>query len=94
MRGKPKGLPKSGGRQKGALNKITQTAKDTIVEVAERLGGTSRFTAWAKEDKENEKIFWSSIYPRILPLQSNQDASNGLHGMMFCHPDTPREANE
>lgn len=24
---------------------------------------------WAKEDPKNEHAFWSSIYPKLLPLQ-------------------------
>jgi hypothetical protein len=24
---------------------------------------------WAKEDPVNERAFWASIYPRLLPLQ-------------------------
>lgn len=24
--------------------------------------------AWAKEDEANERIFWGSIYPKMLPL--------------------------
>lgn len=24
---------------------------------------------WAKEDASNEKAFWTSIYPKLLPLQ-------------------------
>jgi hypothetical protein len=27
-----------------------------------------RMVAWAKEDPVNERIFWSSIFPRIVPL--------------------------
>ena len=26
-------------------------------------------TDWAKESPENEKVFWGTIYPKLLPLQ-------------------------
>lgn len=29
---------------------------------------------WVKEDEANEKAFWTTIYPKLLPLQvANQD---------------------
>ena len=60
---------KTGGRTKGTPNKKTIIAKDMIAEVAARLGGTDRMVAWAQEDPDNEKAFWVSIYPKMLPLQ-------------------------
>jgi hypothetical protein len=57
------------GKPKGALNKNTQAAKDAIAAAAEKLGGADRLVAWAQEDPANERAFWSSIYPKLLPLQ-------------------------
>lgn len=57
------------GRPKGALNKNTLIAKDAIAAAAEKLGGVNRLVAWAKEDDQNERVFWGSIYPKLLPLQ-------------------------
>jgi len=59
------------GRPKGSQNKTTKAAKDAIADAAERLGGTNRIVAWAKEAPENERAFWSTIYPKLLPLQVN-----------------------
>lgn len=61
------------GRPKGSLNKRTTAAKDAIAEAAEKLGGTNRLVAWAKEDEANERMFWGTIYPKLLPLQVNGD---------------------
>lgn len=73
MEEKPKNTGKFGkgnpGKPKGAVNKITKAAKDAIAEAAEGLGGTQRLIEWAKEDPLNERAFWSSIYPKLLPLQ-------------------------
>lgn len=63
------------GRPKGVLNKTTQTAKDTIAMAAEGLGGYDRLLAWAQEDPSNEKAFWATIYPKLLPLQVNSDTT-------------------
>lgn len=57
------------GRPKGALNKTTTAAKDAIAKAAEELGGAERLVAWAKEDPSNERVFWGTIYPKLLPLQ-------------------------
>ena len=57
------------GRPKGSANKTTQAAKDAIAQAAEELGGADRLVAWVKEDPANEKVFWGTIYPKLLPLQ-------------------------
>lgn len=57
------------GRPKGSLSRHTVAAKDAIQAAAEGLGGTDRLIAWAQEDPLNERAFWSSIYPKLLPLQ-------------------------
>ena len=70
--GKPNlevGRVKTGGRKKGTPNKTTQTAKDAIALAAEALGGADRLVAWAQEDPLNERAFWTSIYPKLLPMQ-------------------------
>ena len=59
------------GRPKGAVNKTTASAKAVIEEAANGLGGAARLLEWAQEDQANEKAFWSSIYPKLLPLQVN-----------------------
>lgn len=57
------------GKPKGALNKNTQAAKDAIAQAAAELGGAKRLTEWAQEDPANERVFWGTIYPKLLPLQ-------------------------
>jgi hypothetical protein len=64
-----KGNPGGPGRPKGMKNKVTQTALDAIAQAAEELGGAKRLVAWVKEGKDNEKVFWGTIYPKLLPLQ-------------------------
>lgn len=57
------------GRKKGSLNKTTAAAKDAIAQAAESLGGAIRLAEWAKEESANERVFWGTIYPKLLPLQ-------------------------
>lgn len=64
------------GRPKGSVNKTTASAKEAIEFAAQGLGGAPRLTEWAKEAPENEKVFWSSIYPKLLPLQVTGPGGN------------------
>lgn len=66
------------GRPKGSQNKTTKLAKDAIAAVAEGLGGVDRMIAWAKENPQNERVFWSQMYTKLLPLQVQGDADNPL----------------
>ncbi len=57
------------GRPKGVPNKTTQEAKAAIALVAASLGGAEALEAWVRGDKKNEFAFWTTIYPKLLPLQ-------------------------
>ena len=57
------------GKPKGALSKTTKTAKEAIAAAAEALGGAEGLVKWVKEDPLNERVFWGTIYPKLLPLQ-------------------------
>lgn len=62
---------KTGGRKKGTPNKLVSDAREGILYAAEQLGGMDRLVAWAQEDPANEKLFWSSIWVRIVPKDVN-----------------------
>jgi hypothetical protein len=57
------------GRRKGVQNKVTVMAKNVIADVAHRLGGADRMLEWVQTNPENERVFWGTIYPKLLPLQ-------------------------
>lgn len=66
------------GRPKGLKNKTTQTALEAIALAADELGGADRLVEWAKEDPANEKVFWGTIYPKLLPLQVTGEGGGAL----------------
>ena len=65
------------GRPKGSLNKTTQLAKDAIAEAFNRLGGADRLVEWAQEDPDNEKVFYTSLLPKLIPVQTELSGANG-----------------
>jgi len=81
MADEPKRKPPAAGmgRVKGVPNKVTAVAKDAIAMAAEGLGGTKRLISWAQEDPKNESAFWTTIYPKLLPLQIKGAGAGGEH---------------
>ncbi len=77
------------GRPKCALNKTTRAAKEAIALAADELGGAERIVEWAKEDPKNESAFWTTIYPKLLPLTVGGDPENPLHMLQWPLPKSP-----
>jgi hypothetical protein len=73
-----KGHRKVGGRKKGTPNKMSVIVKDTM----ERLGGAERLFKWVKSDPENERAFWVSIAPKLLPLELAGTRDNPMQGVV------------
>ena len=69
---------KGAGRPKGSPNKLAKAAKDAIAEAAEALGGAERMVKWVRLDPANEKAFWTSIYPKLVPVTLSGDSENPL----------------
>lgn len=70
---------KGAGRPKGSPNKVSKAAKEAIAEAAELLGGVERIVNWAKEAPENEKAFWATIYPKLIPVQLNAEVNTTVN---------------
>lgn len=54
---------KTGGRRKGSANKVTATARENIIAVFQRIGGTAAMARWARA---NETEFYK-LYARLIP---------------------------
>ena len=63
------GVGKGRGRPAGSLNKTTMAAKEALTYAFEGLGGAQGLVEWAMRDEKNESAFWTTIYPKLLPLQ-------------------------
>jgi hypothetical protein len=67
------------GRPKGSLNKTTKAAKEAIAQAFEDMGGIAALVAWADQNDDHRKVFYSQIWPKIVPLQVGGDADNPLN---------------
>jgi hypothetical protein len=76
------------GRKAGSVNKTTKAAKDAIALAAEELGGAERLVTWAQEDPANERAFWTTIYPKLLPLQVSGEGGGPLKMILASHDET------
>jgi hypothetical protein len=81
------------GRTKGALNKTTKTAKEAIALAAEKLGGADRLVAWAQEEPQNERVFWGTIYPKLLPLQVTGEGGGALKVLVKDYTGRKKDAD-
>jgi hypothetical protein len=61
--------PEGAGRKPGQLNRRTIEVRSVLEAAARELGGVARLVAWIKEDPQNERLFWSSMYMKLLPVQ-------------------------
>lgn len=57
------------GRKRGVPNKLSTAAKDVIQMASIRLGGVDRIVKWVDAEPANERVWWGTIYPKLLPLQ-------------------------
>lgn len=61
--------PKLGGRVKGQVNKVGASAKDNVLAVFTRLGGTHAMAAWARK---NQTDFYR-LYGKLVPQQIDME---------------------
>jgi len=69
MPGKPKGLPKTGGRKKGTTNKVTGEVREMISEALSELGGKEYLI---RQGKENPVAFLGLV-GKSMPKEIKAD---------------------
>jgi hypothetical protein len=65
------------GRKKGVPNKTTKLAKEAIAEAFDQLGGTTALVTWAQANDDNLKVFYASIWPKLVPVQTEISGKDG-----------------
>ncbi|EKT4106588.1 hypothetical protein QEG46_002584 [Stenotrophomonas maltophilia] len=90
MAGRPKGLPKTGGRQKGVPNKINRDLKEMILGALDKAGGIDYLVKQSAE----KPVAFLALVGRVLPMTVASDPENPLlTGITVTlvqpeHPDT------
>lgn len=55
---------KTGGRQKGSLNKTTSAVKDALTAAFEELGGVAALANWGKQNETEFYKLWVKMLPQ------------------------------
>lgn len=71
---RPKGLPKTGGRQKGVPNKINRDLKEMILGALDKAGGVDYLVQQAGE----KPAAFLALVGRVLPMTVAGDPDNPL----------------
>lgn len=77
---KPKGSPKTGGRQKGTPNKNTAILKDAILTAAQLAGGGNEdgLVKYLQIQASVNPGPFMALLGKVMPLQIAGDADNPL----------------
>lgn len=72
--GRPKGLPKTGGRVKGTPNKNTTAVKDMVVQALSESGGVE----YLKKIAEENPTAFLTLVGKVIPLQVTGEGGGPL----------------
>lgn len=64
---------KVGGRKKGTPNKFPAQAKENIIAVFTRLGGTAAMALWAADNRTE----FYKLYGKLIPVESKVTGGDG-----------------
>lgn len=79
MAGRPKGIPKTGGRAKGTPNKTTALLKDAILTAAELAGGgKDGLVSYLKTQAMANPGPFMALLGKVLPMQIAGDEDNPI----------------
>jgi hypothetical protein len=92
-RGRPKGVPKTGGRAQGTPNKITTLLKDSILLAAADAGGKEGLRGYLRQQAIANPVAYLQLLARVLPTQLAADTDIGPPVVIirkFTYPDDDR----
>lgn len=71
MAGRPKGLPKTGGRKAGVPNRLTTSVKEAIEGAFDKVGGVDYLVEMA----EKQPVAFMGLLGKVLPAQINANVT-------------------
>lgn len=89
MAGRPKGIPKTGGRKKGTPNKTTAVLKDAILlaagQAGDELGQKAGLVGYLKQQAQQNPQSFLPLLGKVLPLQIGGDPENPVKHAVEIH---------
>jgi hypothetical protein len=55
-------------------NAPAPSARDAVARAFEEIGGVAALAEWIESSEDNRKVFYATIYPKILSLPAGGDA--------------------
>lgn len=81
---------KTGGRQKGSLNKTSLNVKESVMRVYDLIGGDDAFADWAKTNKTE----FYKITAKLIPRDVDVSGSVRLEDIVAGGDDPDNEDNK
>ena len=69
------GKPKTGGRQKGTLNKTSALLKDAVLEAADTAGGKEGLVGYLRAQARENPVAFMGLLGKLVPV-SNRSRSH------------------
>ena len=72
------GRPKTGGRQKGTLNKTSALLKDAVLEAADIAGGKEGLVGYLRSQARENPVAFMGLLGKLVPSQIAADVTQGV----------------
>lgn len=86
------------GRPKGSPNKLSLEMKHLLADAVDQIGGLDRLVEWIKLKPDNEKAFWTTLYPKLInrgvEIEGNIETTNRTITIVAAFPpakDNPKK---
>lgn len=89
MAGRPKGIPKTGGRAKGTQNKVTKTIREAIEASFEAVGGADYLAQMAIK----EPASYMTLLGKVLPAHMNIKTSDNTFRLVVERASATNQTN-
>lgn len=89
MAGRPKGIPKTGGRVKGTQNKVTKTIREAIEASFETVGGADYLAQMAIK----EPASYMTLLGKVLPAHMNIKTSDNTFRLVVERASATNQTN-
>ena len=69
------GRPKTGGRQKGTLNKTSALLKDAVLEAADTAGGKEGLVGYLRVQARENPVAFMGLLGKLVPSQISAEVT-------------------